>query len=189
MPFSQTLFSFAVLACLALVLSAAGAPGGARAAEGEGSGPPILFDGDLLSDMAGNPAERKNARGRRTRDQADLIGGTLFQLEPFWFPVQTSKKGPVRYIAGRIQLVPAEDKIVDACYKLPWITEALILHYYRSPLDHAPEEGNSADEKQLARVVNAYTKVPLFKTMRIVPIDSIPRPISEEDRELSLVCN
>ncbi|WP_041795609.1 hypothetical protein [Pararhodospirillum photometricum] len=144
-------------------------------AEGGGGGAKATGSGDRREKMA-----------KRPRDEADLTGGEMIQLEPMWVPVMNRGRGPVFY-GITVQLTPQPDKIPDACYKTPWVTEALVLYFHDHPLPGMTQA--TLESAPLARALKGVVEAVapgLFKAVHL--IEGSSDKINENDADLSLSC-
>lgn len=149
-----------------------------------------LKDGDTLSDLAKQPTAAKDKVPKPPRNEAESIAGAqMLQVEPLWLPVKQARPGVVRYMGVTVRLTPKAGLLTDACYKMPWVTEALILYFNRHQLDANPSEGDRALDKAILKTANSLSAKPLFEKAQLLPIDGTPRPISDADQMLSQVCS
>jgi hypothetical protein len=131
-------------------------------------------------------ASQKDKMTKRPRYDAALTGGHLIQLETLWVPVVVGKRR--QYLGMTVHLIPAPDKMADACYVTPWVTEALVTHFNATPLNAAARRdlAGKAMTDALMALVNKVAGKGVFSKVEL--IDAPPGPLEPEDGELSLAC-
>jgi hypothetical protein len=132
-------------------------------------------------------ANQKDKITKRPRYDAGLTGGTIIQLETMWIPIVGSGNRR-QYLGMTVQLMPNPDRVVEACYITPWVTEALITYFNANGLSRADRRDldGTAFTKALIAEVDRVAKPGVFRGVKV--IDSPPKELDFADAELSLVC-
>lgn len=173
---SRSLCAALVGAVLAAGVLGAPAPG---VAAGGGGG-----HGGGGGDSGGSHSDKIT---KRPRDEADKTGGTLIQLETMWMPV-LARRGTRSYIGVTVHLIPNPDKLPEACYVTPWVTEALIIHFNAHPVanaDPASLEAKALRDRLMA-ICTRLAGEGVFQEVRVINGPAAELDLS--DAELSLVC-
>ncbi|MCF8481371.1 MAG: hypothetical protein K9H25_13130 [Rhodospirillum sp.] len=130
---------------------------------------------------------QKDKITKRPRYDAGLTGGTIIQLETMWIPVVVSGNRR-QYVGMTVQLLPNPDRLVEACYSTPWVTEALITYFNTNGLSQADRRdlNDRAFTSSLSAVVDRVAKPGIFRGVKV--LDGPPAELDFADSELSLVC-
>ncbi|WP_147164726.1 hypothetical protein [Pararhodospirillum oryzae] len=131
--------------------------------------------------------DRKERMTKRPRNEAELTGGELIQLETMWIPA-SEPGGRRQYFGMTVRLYPETGRFADACYKAPWVNEALINYFHQHPLEQASQAALDRDalRRALKALVDTVAGLGVIKTITI--LDGASEPPTENDADLSLVC-
>ncbi|MGB0697347.1 MAG: hypothetical protein ACPGOY_16960 [Rhodospirillaceae bacterium] len=124
---------------------------------------------------------------KRPRDQAHLIGGDTIMLETMWIPVPTGQ-GTFQAVGLTPYLEIHPEQVNKACYRTPWVAEALIIHLYNHPSQRQAlaDITQGKNKQEILALTELIAGPGVFKDVRLE--QGLPLKQSRENETLSLVC-